>query len=107
MVVPNKVWQAAAAGRPLVTRDGPALREVLEPGRHCLVCPPADPRALAAQVRTLLDDPALAARLGRAARAHVLDAFSPARQAARLAAALEARLGVVATAAAPRRAADA
>ena len=106
MVVPNKVWQAAAAGRPLVTRDGPALREVLEPGRHCLVCPPADPAALAAQVRTLLDDPALAARLGRAARTHVLDAFSPARQAVRLAAVLETRLGIVASAAAPRRAAD-
>src|SRR5581483_5492480 len=47
MVVPNKVWQAAAAGRPLVTRDGPGLREVLEPGRHCLACPPGDPAALA------------------------------------------------------------
>src|SRR5262249_10185683 len=36
MVVPNKVWQAAAQGRPLVTRDSPALREVLEPGVHCV-----------------------------------------------------------------------
>jgi glycosyltransferase involved in cell wall biosynthesis len=107
MVVPNKVYQAAAAGRPLVTRDSPALREVLEPERHCVVCPPADPAALAAAVARLLDDPTLAARLGRAARAHVLDAFSPARQAARLAAVLERRLGVVAAAGEPRRAADA
>ena len=84
MVVPNKVYQAAAAGRPLVTRDGPALREVLEPGLHCLVCPPGDPDALAAAVLRLLDDPALAARLGAAARAHVLERFGAAAVAARL-----------------------
>ena len=65
MVVPNKVYQAAAAGRPLVTRDGPALREVLEPGAHCLVCPPGDPDALAAAVARLLDDPALGGAPGR------------------------------------------
>src|SRR6185295_19417517 len=47
MVVPNKVYQAAAAGRPLVTLDGPALREVLAPDEHCLVCPAHDPVALA------------------------------------------------------------
>jgi glycosyltransferase involved in cell wall biosynthesis len=93
MVVPNKVWQAAAAGRPLVTRDGPALREVLTPGEHCLACPPADPDALALAVRRLLDDPAEAERLGRAARAAVLERFAPARQAARLGALLAERLG--------------
>src|SRR5207244_8123632 len=64
MVVPNKVWQAAAAGRPLVTRDGPALREVLRPGEHCLACPPADPAARAEAVGRLLDDAGFAAVLG-------------------------------------------
>jgi glycosyltransferase involved in cell wall biosynthesis len=93
MVVPNKVWQAAAAGRPLVTRDGPGLREVLRPGEHCLACPPADPAALAAAVRRLLDDRALAGRLGDAARAHVIERFGPERQAARLAALIGERLG--------------
>ncbi|HLK12280.1 MAG TPA: glycosyltransferase [Candidatus Binatia bacterium] len=107
VVVPNKVYQAAAAGRPLVTRDGPGLREVLEPGVHCLACPPADPAALAAAIARLLDDPALAARLGRAARARVLERFAPERQAAALAALLRERLGLVAAEEAPRRAADA
>jgi glycosyltransferase involved in cell wall biosynthesis len=93
MVVPNKVYQAAAAGRPLVTRDGPALREVLEPGRHCLVCPPGDPDALAGAVTQLLDDPALAARLGAAARAHVLSRFGEAQVAERLADLLASTLG--------------
>jgi glycosyltransferase involved in cell wall biosynthesis len=93
MVVPNKVYQAAAAGRPLVTRDGPALREVLRPDEHCLACPPADPAALAAAVGRLLDDRALAERLGRAARAHVLERFAPERQAERLRALVAERLG--------------
>ena len=94
MVVPNKVWQAAAAGRPLVTRDGPALREVLRPGEHCLACPPGDPVALADAIARLLENPGLAEGLGRAARAHVLARFGPERQAAHLAALLFERLGV-------------
>jgi glycosyltransferase involved in cell wall biosynthesis len=94
MVVPNKVYQAAAAGRPLVTRDGPALREVLTPEAHCLACPPGDPDALADAIVRLLDDPPLAARLGSAARAHVLGRFGEAAVASRLAGLLAARLGV-------------
>jgi glycosyltransferase involved in cell wall biosynthesis len=92
MVVPNKVWQAAAAGRPLVTRDGPGLREVLTPGEHCVAVAPADPAALAAAIVQLLDDAARAERLGRAARAHVVERFAPERQAARLRALLAERL---------------
>ena len=107
MVVPNKVYQAAAAGRPLVTRDGPALREALVPGEHCLVCPPADPAALAATVLRLLDDPLLAQRLGRAARAHMAQRFAAERQAAALRGLLADRLGVVPAAGSTRRAADA
>jgi glycosyltransferase involved in cell wall biosynthesis len=106
VVVPNKVYQAAAVGRPLVTREGPGLREVFEPGTHCLACPPGDPEALAAAISRLLDDPALAARLGRAARARMVERFAPERQAAALGALLRERLGIVA-AEMPRRAADA
>jgi glycosyltransferase involved in cell wall biosynthesis len=104
MVVPNKVYQAAAVGRPLITRDGPGVREVLG-DEHCLLVPPAAPDALAAAIARLLDDQTLAARLGRAARAHVLERFAPARQAERLAGILTERLGVAAPARA--RAADA
>jgi glycosyltransferase involved in cell wall biosynthesis len=107
MVVPNKVYQAAMVGRPLVTRDGPALREVLRPDEHCLVCPPADPVALAAAVARLLDDPGLAERLGSAARSRMLARFSPERQAASLAALLADRLGLATASPAARRAADA
>jgi glycosyltransferase involved in cell wall biosynthesis len=107
MVVPNKVYQAAATGRPLVTRDGPALREVLRPDEHCLACPPGDPVALASAIGRLLDDAGLAERLGRAARAHVLTRFGPERQAARLGELLQARLGVAPPIPPAARAADA
>jgi glycosyltransferase involved in cell wall biosynthesis len=91
MVVPNKVYQAAAAGRPLVTRDGPALREVLRPDEHCLACAPADrPRSPLPSHGS--STTALAERLGCAARAHVLEHFAPERQAARLGALVAARV---------------
>jgi len=107
-VVPNKVYQAAAVGRPLVTRESPALREVLAPGEQCLACPPTDPEALAAAVGRLLADTPLAERLGRAARARMLDDFAPGRQAARLGALLADRLGLAqAPSPPPRRVADA
>ena len=99
LVVPNKVWQAAAAGRPVVTRDSPALREMLTPDEHCVAVPAADPAALAAALRALLDEPARGERLGRAARAHVLERFAPARQAARLRALLADHLGAAVPAA--------
>ncbi|GIW39725.1 MAG: hypothetical protein KatS3mg076_0302 [Candidatus Binatia bacterium] len=46
LVVPNKVYQAAAVGRPIVTRDGPAIREIFRPGDDLLAVPPNDPASL-------------------------------------------------------------
>jgi len=51
-VIPNKVFQVLAAGAPLITRDSPAIRELVNdetPG-VCLV-PPGDPAALADAVQ--------------------------------------------------------
>jgi glycosyltransferase involved in cell wall biosynthesis len=45
-VIPNKVFQAVSAGRPLVTRDSPAIRELLADGPGVYLVPPADPDAL-------------------------------------------------------------
>ena len=62
-VIPNKAFQALACGTPLVTADTPASRELLVDGESALLVPPADPAALAAAVRRLAADAALAERL--------------------------------------------
>jgi glycosyltransferase involved in cell wall biosynthesis len=55
-VVPHKVFQAAAVGRAVVTRDGPAVREAF--GAESLVLvPPGDAKALAAALVALVEAP--------------------------------------------------
>lgn len=68
---PLKILEMMAAGVPVVAGDVPSAREILTHGRQALLVPPDDPRALAGSIRSLLDDPALAARLSAAAREHV------------------------------------
>lgn len=51
-VIPNKVFQIVAMGRPLITRDSPAIRELLADAPPCVnLIRPADPLALANAVR--------------------------------------------------------
>ena len=67
-VVANKVYQAACAGRPIVTADTPATRAAFTPDEVVLV-PPGDPEALAGALRRLARDRAWLGELGRRARA--------------------------------------
>lgn len=55
-VIPNKVYQALAAGKPLVTRDGPGIRELLTPRAGVRLIPPDDPEALVGAVEELLGE---------------------------------------------------
>lgn len=58
MVIPNKVFQILMSGKPLITRDSPAIRELLTPGQeHILLVPPADPEALVSAVRDMISRP--------------------------------------------------
>ena len=63
-VIPNKAFQALACGTPLVTADTPGARELLADGVTALLVPPGEPEALAAAVRRLAGDAALAERIG-------------------------------------------
>jgi glycosyltransferase involved in cell wall biosynthesis len=76
-VVPNKVFQGAAAGCAIVTSDTVPQRRAL--GDAALLVPPGDPEALAAALLRLADDRAELARLRRAARELALGQFAPAR----------------------------
>jgi glycosyltransferase involved in cell wall biosynthesis len=71
------VVEAMLAGLPIVAARAGALPELIDAGRTGLLCAPADPADLAACLRRLLDDPALCASLGSAARAEALARFAP------------------------------
>lgn len=52
-VIPNKVFQILAAGKPLVTRDSPAIRELLpNPMPGVYLVEPGNPQALLAAIQT-------------------------------------------------------
>ena len=66
-----------ACATPLVATTAGALPEVVGPdGEASLHVPPGDPEALAAVIGRLLDDDVLAARLGAAGRARVVERFT-------------------------------
>ncbi len=54
-------------------------REIGSHGEHLLLVPPRDPQALTGALRSLVDDPALRARLGHAAAARAGRAFDQRR----------------------------
>ena len=74
--LPLSLLEAAACGRAIVATDVPGCREVVEDEKTGLLVPPRDPAALARAIDRLAGDPELRARLGRAARARVLERFT-------------------------------
>jgi glycosyltransferase involved in cell wall biosynthesis len=74
-VVPNKVFECVAVGRPVVTADTPAMRRVFGDTEVALV-PAGDPDALARVIRELLADPERRAAMAAAAQRHYLAAYA-------------------------------
>jgi glycosyltransferase involved in cell wall biosynthesis len=57
-VIPNKVFQILMSGKPLVTRDSPAMRELVQPDHPGIwLVAPADPDALLRAVREAVNSP--------------------------------------------------
>lgn len=89
-VVPNKVFQGAAAGCAIVTSDTPPQRRAL--GSAALLVPPGDAEALAAALLRLADDRGELARLRAAGRQFAAERYAPSQLAAPLLARLRAGL---------------
>ncbi len=69
--------EAMSCGVPLVATTGGALPEVVGADDDtALLVPPGDSDALAARIRTALDDPDLRARIGAAGRQRVIDRWT-------------------------------
>jgi glycosyltransferase involved in cell wall biosynthesis/ribosomal protein S18 acetylase RimI-like enzyme len=77
--VPRSAIEAAAMGLPLVVTNIRGCREVVRDGVEGVVVPPRDPARLAEAVSTLVADPALRDRMGRAARARAVERFDERR----------------------------
>jgi glycosyltransferase involved in cell wall biosynthesis len=90
--LPNVLLEAGAVELASVASDLAAIPELIEDGVNGRLVPPDDPQALAAAIAQLIGDPALRLRLGRAARARVLERFGMASGLDRLAARLRATL---------------
>jgi glycosyltransferase involved in cell wall biosynthesis len=84
MVVPNKVYQALAVGRPVVTADSPAVRELFQSGVHLLSVPAGDGRALARAIESLANDRAARESLAMRGGAYVRAEFNSKRIGERL-----------------------
>jgi len=65
---PNAVLEAMAAGLPIVASGVGGILELVDDGRTGLLVRPGDAEALAAKLCGLMEDEALSARLGAAAR---------------------------------------
>jgi hypothetical protein len=69
---PSVLVDAMALGKPIVASDTRGTRDYVHDRVDAWMVPPGDPDALAAAIGAVLADPALAARMGAAARATVL-----------------------------------
>jgi glycosyltransferase involved in cell wall biosynthesis len=75
--LPYAALEAAAQRLPIVATAVGGVPQFLDDGETALLVPPRDAGALAAAVRRLVEEPAIAARLGAAAHAMVRRSFGP------------------------------
>jgi glycosyltransferase involved in cell wall biosynthesis len=74
----DEALEAMAAGKPVVGWNTPDLAEVVDDTRTGFLVPVGDRAALAAKTRVLIDDPAIAARMGEAGRVRATERFATA-----------------------------
>lgn len=74
-VAPLKLFEGMAAGRPVIASDLPFQAELVKRHECGLIFPAADPRALAAAVATLANDPRRAEEMGQRGRSAVETAY--------------------------------
>ncbi len=84
----TSLLEAMAMGRPIVASETGTSRDLIDEGETGLVVPPRDPEALRTAMARLLDDAALGARLGSAARRRVEERYGMAARQPRFAALL-------------------
>ena len=82
--IPVALMEAMASGLPVVTTKLSGVPELVIDSETGLLVPPGQPERLAAAIRRLIEQPALATRLAERGRRHVARHFNLATEAARL-----------------------
>lgn len=83
-VIPNKVFQIIAMGKPVIVNSGPSIREAgFKDGINCMFCKIADPGSIAGSILALKNDPILESRISKGALGLYRNNFSEDRIAKR------------------------
>ena len=69
LTVHNKIYEGLAMGKPVITGDSPAVREIFEHGKQVYLCARGDPHSLAEAIRVLRRDKDLRQTLSRGGQA--------------------------------------
>lgn len=93
LVLPSKMANMLASGRPIVATAAAGTGLALEVEGCGLITPPGDAASFAAAIERLIDDAALSARLGQAGRRRALERWSRQKLIADMAAELERLAG--------------
>jgi glycosyltransferase involved in cell wall biosynthesis len=75
--IQNKIWEALALGRPVVSGDSPTVRAAMEDGREIVLIERYNGEALARALVRLRDDPTLREQIAAAGHAHYLAHNTP------------------------------
>lgn len=68
LVIPNKVYEALAMAKPVITADTLAARELLIDGVNAFLCPKADPQKLAEKILFVRSQPDIADKAAKNGR---------------------------------------
>jgi glycosyltransferase involved in cell wall biosynthesis len=79
MTVQNKVYEALASGRPVITGDSSAMRSLFRHKQHLYLCSRENPVSLAQAVTELADNPALCRSLAAEGHRLFLEEFTTSR----------------------------
>jgi len=84
-VIPNKVYEALAAGKAVITADTPAVKELLTDRKNCLLCRTADAADLAEKIMELKNNRELRRTIAENGYRLFLNKLSPSKATRQLA----------------------
>ncbi len=75
--MPNAAMEAMAYAKPVIMTDVNGAHELSDGGKHAKIIPPADAKAIADALKTMLSEPAKYRMMAENAKTHVRNSFSP------------------------------